>query len=64
MALNDEREDLRSDYGFFLFLPEGFSENSSQPRTMKPIATPVIANQVPSLSIRLNQPTMYVQTTR
>ena len=28
-------------YGFFLFLYDGLSENSSQPRRMKPIATPV-----------------------
>jgi hypothetical protein len=27
------------------------SENRSQPSTMKPIATPVMASQVPSLSI-------------
>jgi hypothetical protein len=33
---------LRLSYGFFLFLSNGLCKNSSQPSTMKPIATPVI----------------------
>jgi len=33
---------LRFSYGFFLYLFNGLSENSSQPSTMKPIGTPVI----------------------
>lgn len=37
----------------FLFLSFGPSENSSQPSTINPIATPVIASQVPNLSIYL-----------
>ena len=35
----------------FLFLSFGPSENNSQPSTINPIATPVIASQVPNLSI-------------
>ena len=38
-------------YGFFFFLSVGLSEKSSQARTTKPIATPVTASHVPSLSI-------------
>lgn len=38
----------------FLFLSFGPSENSSQPSTINPIATPVIASQVPNLSISLS----------
>jgi hypothetical protein len=34
---------LRLSYGFFLISSDGLSENSSQPSTMKPIATPVMA---------------------
>ena len=38
-------------YGFFLCVSDGLSENSNQPNTINPIATPVMAIQVPSLSI-------------
>lgn len=37
---------------FFLF--EELSENSNQPSTTKPIATPVMASQVPILSINVS----------
>ena len=48
----EKGEDFRSAYGFFFFLSDGFSENSNHPKTMNPIATPVMAIQVPSLSIQ------------
>lgn len=38
-------------YGFLFFLSFGCSENNSQASTTKPIATPAIANHVPSFSI-------------
>lgn len=38
-------------YGFFFFLSFGLSEKSNQASTTKPIATPVTASHVPSLSI-------------
>jgi hypothetical protein len=34
---------LRLSYGFFLFLSNGLCENSSQPSTMKMIASTVMA---------------------
>ncbi len=36
---------------YFLRLPRGFSAKSNQPNTMNPMTTPMIANQVPSLSM-------------
>lgn len=43
--------DGASTYGFFFFLSAGLSEKSNQASTTKPIATPVTASHVPSLSI-------------
>ncbi len=37
--------------GFLFLLSFGFSEKSNHARTTKPIATPVTASHVPSLSI-------------
>lgn len=38
-------------YGSFWFLSDGLSENSSQSSVTKPITTPIIASQVPIVSI-------------
>ena len=38
-------------YGFLPFLSFGPSENNSQASTTNPIATPAMANHVPSFSI-------------
>jgi hypothetical protein len=51
MVVNERKERNLVLYGLSFFFSLGFSENSSHPRTKNPIATPVMAIQVPSLSI-------------
>jgi hypothetical protein len=51
MVKTDVERTICDCYGFFLLLSGRIPEYSSQPSTMKPIATPVIASQVPNLSI-------------